>query len=106
MDAAGNLYGAGAVDAANNKDAVYEVDAITHSVTNLAIFDGTHGSFPTGGLVLDASGDLFGQTTLGGANNDGVVFELTPVPEPSSPVLGLLAIGGLPLAARMRKRKD
>ena len=32
---------------------------------------------PTGSLIADAHGDLFGTTTDGGANGDGTVFEIT-----------------------------
>lgn len=38
---------------------------------------GTDGSNPYGGLVRDASGDLYGTTYLGGALGNGVVFKLT-----------------------------
>jgi uncharacterized repeat protein (TIGR03803 family) len=37
------------------------------------------GGSPLGGLIFDASGNLFGMTSLGGAHNDGAVFELTPL---------------------------
>jgi uncharacterized repeat protein (TIGR03803 family) len=36
------------------------------------------GSAPTGNLIADASGNLYGATILGGANNTGTVFELSP----------------------------
>ncbi|HET6276624.1 MAG TPA: choice-of-anchor tandem repeat GloVer-containing protein [Candidatus Cybelea sp.] len=36
------------------------------------------GSAPSGNLVFDARGSLYGTTTAGGANNEGVVFKLTP----------------------------
>lgn len=38
----------------------------------------TDGSTPYSGLITDAKGNLFGMTNEGGANDDGVVFELTP----------------------------
>jgi uncharacterized repeat protein (TIGR03803 family) len=31
---------------------------------------------PEGSLIADASGDLFGVTAFGGADNDGTVFEI------------------------------
>lgn len=36
------------------------------------------GGTPYGGLVVDAAGNLYGTTNVGGANGQGTVFELTP----------------------------
>jgi uncharacterized repeat protein (TIGR03803 family) len=36
------------------------------------------GSFPTGALVFDSAGNLYGTTGFGGANGLGTVFELSP----------------------------
>ena len=38
----------------------------------------TDGQIPLAGLVLDAGGNLYGTTDLGGANGVGTVFELSP----------------------------
>jgi len=38
----------------------------------------TDGAFPAGGVIIDSSGDLFGTTESGGANDQGTVFELSP----------------------------
>jgi uncharacterized repeat protein (TIGR03803 family) len=35
---------------------------------------------PYAGVILDASGNAYGTTWIGGANNAGVVFELMPTP--------------------------
>jgi uncharacterized repeat protein (TIGR03803 family) len=43
----------------------------------LTSFNGTDGKDPFAGLFADAAGDLFGTTEIGGANSDGVVFELS-----------------------------
>ena len=48
------------------------------SLATLATFDGANGSRPSAGLILDGSGNLYGTTPSGGANNDGTVFELDP----------------------------
>jgi uncharacterized repeat protein (TIGR03803 family) len=42
----------------------------------LATFKGTNGANPLSDLVVDAAGDLFGTTELGGADNGGTVFEI------------------------------
>ena len=36
------------------------------------------GGVPTSGLAMDAAGNLYGDTPLGGVNNGGVVFQLAP----------------------------
>jgi uncharacterized repeat protein (TIGR03803 family) len=39
---------------------------------------GERGARPAAGLVFDQAGNLYGTTPSGGANNEGVVFKLTP----------------------------
>jgi uncharacterized repeat protein (TIGR03803 family) len=46
--------------------------------TVLFVFDGTHGSGPSGGLVFDNAGNLYGTAYFGGASNLGNVFKLSP----------------------------
>jgi uncharacterized repeat protein (TIGR03803 family) len=36
------------------------------------------GTYPSGGLIFDGAGNLYGETGFGGACNDGTVFELSP----------------------------
>jgi len=43
----------------------------------LSSFNGADGEYPMGGLVRDKAGNLFGTTSIGGANGIGTVFELT-----------------------------
>ena len=38
----------------------------------------TDGVSPSGGLIFDAAGNLYGTTVYGGANDGGVVFKLSP----------------------------
>ena len=58
---------------------------MTHSgngwtCTDLQDFTGSNndGENPVGGVALDASGNLYGTTSAGGANGAGVVWEITP----------------------------
>jgi uncharacterized repeat protein (TIGR03803 family) len=37
---------------------------------------GSDGGYPGGGVTLDASGNLYGTAVLGGANNQGVIYEI------------------------------
>jgi uncharacterized repeat protein (TIGR03803 family) len=46
--------------------------------TILFTFNSKTGEFPTGGLIADKAGNLYGTAFLGGAHNGGVVFEISP----------------------------
>ena len=48
----------------------------TATLTTLFTFLGSNGADPTGGLLIDAAGDLFGTTHGGGVSGLGTVFEL------------------------------
>jgi T5SS/PEP-CTERM-associated repeat protein/uncharacterized repeat protein (TIGR03803 family) len=89
-DANGDLFGTSADGGAYGGGAVYEI-AKTSTGYNmtpivLASFNGpvahsgpelnTDGSYPTGSLIMDANGDLFGTTDYGGPTGQGVVFEI------------------------------
>ncbi len=75
-----------------------------YKLTTLATFNGTNGANPIAGLIADASGNLYGTTLNGGANNDGTVFEVANDadhtlstlatfngPNGANPIAGLLA---------------
>jgi len=46
------------------------------TLKTLVPFNGTSGSDPTSGLIMDVNGDLFGTTMAGGTSSDGTVFEI------------------------------
>ena len=46
------------------------------TLTTLVTFNGANGSKPDSSLIADANGDLFGTTSMGGANGQGTVFEI------------------------------
>ncbi|MDB5326935.1 MAG: hypothetical protein JWM57_2504 [Phycisphaerales bacterium] len=96
MDGAGNLFGATADGGAFAKGTIFEVTAGSHNLIDVYDFDGTNGSGPTGSLIADANGDLYG-TANGGGTIGGTVFRLSRagfvVPEPAGlAVMGLAAI--------------
>jgi uncharacterized repeat protein (TIGR03803 family) len=76
MDAGGNLYGTTEYGGASSDGTVFELAAGSGTITTLASFDGTNGSQPRAGLVMDGSGNLYGTTWGGGAHSLGTVFEL------------------------------
>jgi uncharacterized repeat protein (TIGR03803 family) len=76
FDAAGNLYGTTYGGGYYGDGTVFEVAASTHALTTLATFNGTNGSSPYAGLILDTSGNLYGTTTAGGSSSDGTAFEV------------------------------
>jgi uncharacterized repeat protein (TIGR03803 family) len=85
FDSSGNLYGTTVVGGAHNYGTVFELTPQTGgSWTEKTLYsfnnNGTDGYYPDGGLVFDASGNLYGTTSLGGLYGDGTVFELTPTP--------------------------
>ncbi|QGM44918.1 choice-of-anchor tandem repeat GloVer-containing protein [Methylocystis heyeri] len=53
--------------------------------TVLYSFSGADGAGPSAGLVADPSGALYGATSGGGNDNNGVAFKLTPPLQPSQP---------------------
>jgi len=84
MDAAGNLYGTTSQGGPSGNGTVFELVAPKDkngkwAETVLYSFGtGTDGATPVGGVTLDAAGDLYGTTSLGGAYGYGTVFQLTP----------------------------
>src|SRR5579884_1171149 len=46
------------------------------SLSTIAVFQGSASNAPNGGLTVDASGNVYGTTSQGGANGDGSVFEI------------------------------
>jgi len=79
-DASGNLYGTTASGGADDDGTVFEIAKTAMGYNSapivLASFDGTDGEGPSGSLLMDAAGNLFGTTDYGGLNNGGTVFEL------------------------------
>ena len=56
---------------------VYRLDS-DGTETILHAFDGDDGQGPTADLISDARGNLYGSAEMGGTNNDGLLFRLTP----------------------------
>jgi len=71
-DPAGNLYGTteGTNGDDGNYGTVFEVAAGTNALSTLVTFTNDNGANPEGGLVADASGNLYGTTRDGGLIDD------------------------------------
>jgi uncharacterized repeat protein (TIGR03803 family) len=79
MDNGGNLYGTtssgGATDV--NVGTVFKISA-TGAISFLHSFTGapSDGNNPIADLILDSTGNLYGTTSIGGANDQGTVFKI------------------------------
>jgi uncharacterized repeat protein (TIGR03803 family) len=84
-DATGNLFGTTAYGGANDAGTVFEIgktgSGYASTPTVLVRFNYANGSYPFGGMIADANGNLFGTTGYGGANNSGTVFEIAKTAE-------------------------
>ncbi len=80
MDQNGNLYGTQYAGGANEQGLVFKLSPGMDgwTFTDLHDFTGIDGSNPTGNIVLDANGNLYGTTSQGGTKNDGVIWKVTP----------------------------
>ena len=76
LDSSGNLFGTTDPGGTSGYGTVFEVVKGSGSVTTLANFNNTNGAYPVGDLALDTSGNLFGNTDVGGTYGDGTVFEV------------------------------
>ena len=66
LDSQGNLYGVTSNGGANGYGTVYEIAKGGRTVMTIAAFDGTNGAYPDAGVTIDAQGNLYGTTQLGG----------------------------------------
>lgn len=80
MDASRNLYGTTASGGSHGMGTVFELvnNSGTYTEQILYNFSGGNDGFPAAGLIVDASGNLFG--TTGGPSSTGTVFELVKHP--------------------------
>ncbi len=90
LDAAGNLYGTASYggdtkDCSDGCGVVFELTSTNGKWREAVLYafrGGTDGVGPSGNLVLDAAGNLYGTTFRGGSANCtggcGIVFELSP----------------------------
>lgn len=83
VDSSGNLYGTTLNGGTNGTGTVFRVDSGSSTVTTLATFDGVDsnffnakGAFPTGRIVRDTNGDIYGAARGGGPTGSGSVYRV------------------------------
>ena len=78
MDSAGNLYGTTSFGGENDDGTVFKISA-GGTASILYSFKGgtTDGKVPDSGVIMDGAGNLYGTTSMGGANGDGTVYEIS-----------------------------
>ena len=81
LDAAGNLFGTAGNGGEDHEGTVFELSVPVQGVRSFSVLysfkNGSDGRNPAGAIVSDASGNLYG-AALGGADNAGVIYKLTP----------------------------
>ncbi len=80
MDTAGNFYGNCDTGGRHGEGMVFKLTNSGGSWTLTDLHDftnGNDGGIPSGGVALDASGNLYGTTQGGGTYGDGVVWEIS-----------------------------
>jgi uncharacterized repeat protein (TIGR03803 family) len=83
QDATGTLYGTTSYGGSIGYGTVFELTPSSTGWTEQVLYSfsaGADGGFPSGSLLLDSSGNLYGTTSVGGCCADGVVFELISSP--------------------------
>jgi uncharacterized repeat protein (TIGR03803 family) len=72
----GNLYGTTFNGGPSNQGVVFKVDAQGHETILHPFTGGADGGLPTGNVILDDAGNLYGTASVGGTSNAGVVFKV------------------------------
>ncbi len=81
LDGKGNIYGFTNGDGANGLGSVFKLTPSNGGwiFTDLHDFiGGSDGASPYGSVAVDSNGNVFGTAAVGGSQNQGLVFEITP----------------------------
>jgi uncharacterized repeat protein (TIGR03803 family) len=77
-DGAGNLYGTTQVGGTANGGTIFKVEPSGNESVLFSFTQQAQGADPQSSLVRDAAGNLYGNTGLAGAYDEGVVFKFDP----------------------------
>jgi|SRR5579872_3454885 len=83
-DANGNLYGTASAGGKYGYGTVFKLSKATGTWKEMILYSFTgvtDGAYPTGGLIRDARGNLYGTTPGGGAFTAGTIFRISPAGE-------------------------
>jgi len=75
----GCIFGVTSGGGAYSKGTVFEIIPGSGTITTLVSFDGTNGECPIGGVTLGQGSMIYGTTSMGGAYNQGTVWEIYQV---------------------------
>ncbi len=81
FDTKGNLYGFTNSEGAYGFGEIFKLTPGNGTWTLTDLYDfpgGAEGGFPYGSVAVDSTGDVFGTAVIGGSNNQGIIFEITP----------------------------
>jgi uncharacterized repeat protein (TIGR03803 family) len=78
QDSAGNLYGTTQIGGAANSGTIFKVDPAGNESVLFSFTQQAQGADPQSSLVIDAAGNLYGNTGLSGTYDEGVVFKFDP----------------------------
>jgi uncharacterized repeat protein (TIGR03803 family) len=82
FDQSGNLYGTTRAGGAFGQGTVFKLSPSGGAWNQSTIYNftgGSDGAMPYSGVVSDVAGNLYGTTFDGGDNDNGTIFELTPL---------------------------
>jgi uncharacterized repeat protein (TIGR03803 family) len=81
LDSRGNLYGNTNAGGTYNRGTVFQLSPVAGGKWKEQLYSfkpGEDGDFPSGGLISDSAGNLYGTTFAGGAHNGGMVYKFIP----------------------------
>ena len=81
LDSSGNIFGTAYYGGDSNQGTVYEVVKGTNTIKALTSFvgyngGGSPGAYPSGNIVMDGGGNIYGTTETGGSANSGTIYKL------------------------------
>jgi uncharacterized repeat protein (TIGR03803 family) len=75
-DSRGNLYGTTYVGGVSNVGTVFRLSKTGNETVLYSFTEGADGAYPSGGMIRDAKGNLYGTTLEGGTSRQGTVFKV------------------------------